>query len=180
MRCPAIIIPNCMRHSKRRLYHPTANENINCYDDRCDLFASSTWFLLCRNQDTFICIQHFEHEKNEWPGRESRSRVTAPCHVELGLGRGLLAIPGMGELGTDGEMRIGVFLLVGFVDRGCCWCFFRQSFFSSGAGTSTCFLAGGTLRVSCDQLCAQVSKYQDLLSIKHVSNIQDSSYQSRY
>lgn len=29
------------------------------------------------------------------------------------------------------------------------------------------------LRVSCDQLCAQVSKYQDLVSIKHVSNIQE-------
>ena len=27
-------------------------------------------------------------------------------------------------------------------------------------------------RVSCDQLCAQVPKYPDLLSIKHVSNIQ--------
>ena len=36
----------------------------------------------------------------------SRSRVTAPRHVELGLGRGLLAIPGMGELGTDGNFYL--------------------------------------------------------------------------
>ena len=41
--------------------------------------------------------------------------MTAPRHVELGLGRGLLAIPGMGELGTDGEMRLGVFLWVGLL-----------------------------------------------------------------
>ena len=103
--------------------------------------------------------------------------MTAPRHVELGLGRGLLAMPGMGELGTDGEMRLGVFLWSVSLMGNVAGVTFFKFFFPSGAGTSTCFLADGTLRVSCDQLCAQVSKYQDLLSIKHVSNIQDSSYQ---
>ena len=58
-RCPAMNIPTAwgILH-----YHPTANENMNCYDDSCDLSGSSTWFLLCRSQDTFICIQNFEHE----------------------------------------------------------------------------------------------------------------------
>ena len=40
----------------------TANENINCYHDSCELFASSTWLLLSRSQDASICIQNFEHE----------------------------------------------------------------------------------------------------------------------
>ena len=93
----------------------------------CDL--SSTWFLLCRSQDTFICIQNFEHEKNEWPGRESRSRVTAK--------NVMLTSQASGEFG---ERRIGVFLLVGFVDRECCWCLFLQFFVSSGAWTAAWFL----------------------------------------
>ena len=88
--------------------------------------------------------------------------------------------PRHGRVGHGRRDETWSIFVVGFVDGECCWCYFLQVFFPSGAGTSTCFLADGTLRVSCDQLCAQVSKYQDLLSIKHVSNIQDSSYQSRY
>ena len=52
--------------------------------------------------------------------------MTAPRHVELGLGRGLLAIPGIGRVWRETDWR---FFLVGFVDRGCCWCFFLQVFF---------------------------------------------------
>ena len=59
--------PNCMRHSPRRLYHPTANENMKCYDDSCDLSGSLTWFLLSRSQDTSICIPNFEPEKMSGP-----------------------------------------------------------------------------------------------------------------
>ena len=119
---------NCKRHSPRRLYHPTANENINCYDDSCDLFASSTWFLLCRSQDTFICIQNSNMKQwVAWLRESEPGDCSAPCwtwtwtwppcnprHGRVGHGR------------RDENWRI---FLVGFVDRECYWCFFLQVFF---------------------------------------------------
>ena len=163
VRCPAINIPIAwgILH-----YHPTANENISCYDDRCDLSGSLTWFLLCRSQDTSICIQNFEHEKNMsgpavrvgagWPRKMPRWTWTwtwPPCNPRHRAS---------GRRDENWSVFIGRFCW-----RGMLLVFLSSSFFPSGAGTSTCFLADGTLRVSCDQLCAQVSKYQDLLSIQH-------------
>jgi len=91
-------------------------------------------FLLCRSQDTFICIQNFEHETNGWPDSGSRSRVTAPRHVELGLGRGFLAIPGIGRV-ENWSVFIGRFCLQGML-----LVLFSSIFFPSGAGTATWFL----------------------------------------
>ena len=83
-----------------------------------------------------VSRQNFHSKGVGGPTRDSGSRVTAR-HVELGL----LAIPGVGELGTDNtnqtdgdrnwtQEKGASLFLVGFVDRECCWCCFCLVFFS--------------------------------------------------